>query len=88
MVAQSVYRLTVGRGRQRNRFKTASAALSTDSNVFIKMCLYIRYKEAKKYVHQILLRTRTITANMFNMNRFSDEMALHAFRFLLADLKK
>lgn len=65
-----------------------SAALSIDASTVIKMRLYIRYTDVNKDVHQILLRTKTMKTNMLNMNNILDEMAVHDFKFLLADLKR
>lgn len=55
MVAESGYRLNRARERQRKRWMTVYAALSTDAIPVIKMGLCIRYREANKDVNQIIL---------------------------------
>lgn len=70
MVVQSEYRLNHARSKQRKRLIVVSAALSTGGSLIIKMRLFIGYKEAKNDVHQHLLRTKTITTNILNMNSY------------------
>ena len=87
-MAKTDYTFGHAKARKKKRLVTFSAAQSSTAGLGMRMKLYKRYKDAKKDIENIKLRRRSIQMCSFNLNRYSDHMALHDFRFRVKDLPK